>query len=1537
MCAILSGFFVYLALSTLFVETRIALPNAIVMAALTFGLTNYYRNVHIVANQEHEKKSSLKDDFQNDTHIGYPNKVNRALPIIIFVTSFAILIFISSLHYEQEFHIFTDWKDISIFGIVQLSAAILLCFFIPGYSIVLMITKRYRMNRILSVLLGYLLSMLITGLTAYILSLPFDKPISESKSLFIAVYIIIFMGFLIYYFLYMRKYSLNLGGEIGIHYYFNVTMLKNYYKNLKMRSSELLVIGSLLGLVIIYTYYLYGGVTIGDQWYHQGRSLLFMSGSFREAAISNGESFYPPLQSALIAALATISAVPLVNAYASIAFLSITPAFAFYYFFLTWIPITYRRAGLLAFTLFIVSSGFGWIYLFAKSTISVFSPQSALDTLMKIQVLDIVRTSNFVIPTAPDFSTGLIYISLPAGFVLLAMLRTMIHTKHTSMLIITGISLLGIMAHYEYYLFIIVSSLLPLLFAMKTKSYVYIGLLFALFVGYLMDTVIPGKFFTSNEILGFPILFLAMILVVGTWMIYLSGAYLYNYLRAKLYFLDALRKLLYHNTKLKFLAGVTITIAVAYLYLLSFNILNQESIEAIIEQTRDSVIPWYLYPMRLGIAGIFGLAFILSYLFKRFEKHVFIFGVIIVTSLLLGPYYDENRFSKYVMIGIVGFASLMIYEVLSIPLFRRPFYKGALVGIIIVPSCLSMLIFIGYNSLILQTQDFIDTLSRRHFPSLSQLHLFETLHNKDDTDSRNNVVSFLNEYDGDDDGIMGKIQAFSGLPYNKIRLGSSTLNSSTIDALYRLLFYNDARYIIIPKDSIQSEKALAEPIRFVLEHFRRLYEDDKYIVLDAPYLVPPTSSSNTEVALVYNRADDSSLRNVSNSSFLHYDNKTFDINANEKLVTIVNDNLTESLNLLGSNSDKGVTVWSKNMLPEKRVNFVEAIFQITSENVNKSNDIRLEWQESDKQDYYVRFSKDGLDLYQKSINTNDRKILSKNTEIEKKQWNWYKLRVESLRDSINVYVNNVPKIQISRSTNDNTESISKLGLTSYYNDVQFKSLKIGNVSDLLQKADDKSKNYEYNYPLSLLALSDFNYGIFTKNDLETLSKEVIFVSDNLKFDNVTYNKYLDYVSRGGTLIVINSNNNFNQTFSQLFSLHTNDSNSQAFTKIASNLNHNASMKVPGLVKPIQMQSFPGINMIASYHDSKNNTIAPFAIERIFSGGRIVLLNAEGYLNTLSDSPKEYFSSLSNISTILGLDIGKFRTKNPVNITLQNPQDNRLDAFLGKMEISGEVTLNSSSLLLPDERTYPYIINASRITIHDESNYIPTTFTNVLVKSLRLSGNYEASIKTAGLLELPDIDSERDYLGVQIPADSNLTINIPSKEFGQMELVIQNGSSINSIEVNNNSKIEIFNIKGANQMKSVPIFARNPNVKVNGNVSIANTFPAGNNLMGPIGLYGTLQGELEAKIDFIDHYSQPYRNGTKTQYVTYLSSLETEGSFDRGQEQLKLPGDIHFEAKVKGYDVPLQKVLTSSSNVITLIILISISIPIARYVWLKKKI
>jgi len=1059
---------------------------------------------------------------------------------------------------------------------------------------------------------------------------------------------------------------------------------------------------------------------------------------------------------------------------------------------------------------------------------------------------------------------------------------------------------------------------------MNSKNFLYFSILVAILIVYLMNIIMPGNFFTSITILGFPLLLLTVPLILITWTLYFTRGYLSKIVEKVSTFLKPQKNAIRNNANFRLVTTRVIIFLVAYLYLLSFVIVEQLSPGVIMSHTSaESTVPWYLYPMRLGIAGLLGSVFILSFLFKRFQNQLFVFGIIIVISLFTGPYYSESRFTKYIMIGMVCFASIISYKILSRS--NNPVLKVALIGVIIPCSGLSILIFTGYNSLIIQAQDYIDTLPRRHFPSVAELQLFDRLHNLVNMSSNKyNIIGFSNEYDRYKDGFMSKVASFVGLPYDKVRQSPLTLNASTLDELYRQLSYSNAKFIVIPKHSLQSENGLTESVRFAIDHFRRVYEDSNFIVLEVPSLEPPRGSSKTDVSIVFNQRDDLRSTDASDMRLLPFNSDKFNFKVQNTSTVSKIKNQNQSVILLSSENDNGTTLWSKPMNQESKVNSIEARFRISPENDgnNDSGNLGVKWKEGNKE-YYTRLSNDGLELIQKTIGEKSSKLLSKNTEVEKKDMLWYTLRIESLNNSIKVYMNdNLVFHMLKNISYDAFRGISDIGLASYHDKVEFAPIKTWNISLPSLESYNKSKYYNYYYPLNILALSKANYSVFKDNDLSALSNKIIFIPDTLKVDNSTYNRYREFCSTGGILVIINHNSsNFNGTFSRLLSIHGHESKLDSFSKLSGNMNQNQnlSISIPGLVKRFEFEATPDLRVIASYQNHNGLSVAPFAVEKTCTnGGKIVLINAEGYFNTIMNSPRQFFYSLSNISRLIGLNYTGVTTFNNTAIPIKG--------FIGNMEVSGKISLNTGSLSLLDNDTYPYSITAKHITIFNKSSNSIIPFDNVSIKSLKLVGSSETKINTTGKLKLPEMNSQGDYISTTIPNDFNMTVILFPESHAYMSIIAENHSSIDNLQVNNDTKIDFYDLRAEPPLNYVPILLKNPEVTVNGNTNIKNA-----NLDGYLTTTGALnrgtpfgfEGNLKTKFDYNDNYYEPHSGTTITKYISFLHYLKMDGKTNQSLDHLKIPGDIPLSAK--GQDFQLANILYTWNNILAVIVAVLVSV------------
>ena len=97
------------------------------------------------------------------------------------------------------------------------------------------------------------------------------------------------------------------------------------------------------------------------------------------------------------------------------------------------------------------------------------------------------------------------------------------------------------------------------------------------------------------------------------------------------------------------------------------------------------------------------------------------------------------------------------------------------------------------------------------------------------------------------------------------------------------------------------------------------------------------------------------------------------------------------------------------------------------------------------------------------------------------------------------------------------------------------------------------------------------------------------------------------------------------------------------------------------------------------------------------------------------------------------------------------------------------------------------IYSDRFLISNNSNNQSRVFDNVTVTDLKLIGQYQVIINSTGKLTLPSKDSQHEYIGISVPSKSNMTVNLYPDGRNSGQIVTLNGSSVNTIKVDNNSK------------------------------------------------------------------------------------------------------------------------------------------------------
>ena len=211
------------------------------------------------------------------------------------------------------------------------------------------------------------------------------------------------------------------------------------------------------------------------------------------------------------------------------------------------------------------------------------------------------------------------------------------------------------------------------------------------------------------------------------------------------------------------------------------------------------------------------------------------------------------------------------------------------------------------------------------------------------------------------------------------------------------------------------------------------------------------------------------------------------------------------------------------------------------------------------------------------------------------------------------------------------------------------------------------------------------------------------------------------------------------------------------------------------------------------------------------------------------------------------------------------------------------------------------------------------------------------INHTGMLKLPDLGSDNKYVSFTIPSHFNMTLRLYPQGQSNIEVTPQNNHNISSLLISNNSKVEFYDVKSVAPLKFVPMTLKNPEISVEGHTRIKNSYFDGY-LTGSgaldDGVNLDFQGNFKTRLAFTDHYNEHYRSGIRSNYISYLDWVDMIGSTGQNTDALKLPGDIPAMAIKNGDDLPLMKILTSSTNVI---IFTSLILATIIAIWISRRL
>jgi hypothetical protein len=478
-----------------------------------------------------------------------------------------------------------------------------------------------------------------------------------------------------------------------------------------------------------------------------------------------------------------------------------------------------------------------------------------------------------------------------------------------------------------------------------------------------------------------------------------------------------------------------------------------------------------------------------------------------------------------------------------------------------------------------------------------------------------------------------------------------------------------------------------------------------------------------------------------------------------------------------------------------------------------------------------------------------------------------------------------------------------------------------------------------------------------------------------------FNRYLEFAKLGGTLIVIDpdggnqSNKSKQGAFSEFLSIHYLDESefnrigsTDVVANVASKFEHidkkqpqqgeiqkekekekknekgkivqqERFLNISGIARNIELGNSSDTSVKSFYLNVGNNNtdkyqqeVSPFAIEKKYGEGRIIIVNIQGYFDTLFHSPEKFFQSLSVIPNLIGLE-------NDVNKTeeLHTKKEIPITRFIGNFDAIGQVLINSSSFSLVDKYLDPEHSLRGDIFFSKHKNGdgkgedMGLKFKDALIKDLKLIGPYEVSISSNGIFHMPSRPSEYDYVvfAVLLPLDTII------KLYNGSSAEISIGNSTHYFGSNGGSEIRIHNLKLGNE-GFLEALMKSPQIKVTDGKSkfsrLYSDDPLAEQLGEEIGLDEVrpdfsgaeteVIGNLSFQFDHVDHYSSSYKNGTTLMYISYLKSLKLDrtSTLVQDTDPFKVPGDLSHKAKELGMYIPLKRVVVSDVNILLLILI-----------------
>lgn len=559
---------------------------ALILGIVTFSLYHYL----------------MGEDFRITVRITVPFSLTiNKNHVFIFVHAISIATVALVPPIETAF--FTNWVDIPFVNWIRFLSALLLTTFIPGYVILRFINQRNDFNKIEVCLFSFLLSLFFVPLINYI-------------GLLLGWYSEwVLLGFNFALLLAFCVFSLNSSlKRIQEKFTSDPSIEKQSFY------TAIILICTVAFLLVMWCAISVTWPTMqtGDNWRLHGSAIEFQKGFFPSE---------PWFFIAYLASVFTLSGLPSINSYNLLSFLNVMPLIALFLLTSVFFGRKNPKVSVIAVSVFAFFQGFSWLYVVPeKMTTKVTDIHAWYHILFETWIHTCLGWNNI-------FSFFAYLVPQMVGMTTIFMLIYLVRRDklHTSCYILTTILVAqALLMHIVDLLFYLVA--LPLFiwffreesFSRERLRKISLCSLLGLFIVFIVDFCAPLRIYFTEKFSFFLLSCVSLILVT----------FFLTYIKV-IFTLTNKELLRNHACKI----GLTIIIFIGYLYGLSLIIWDKVGRNYDIYYNYSlGLIPWYFYPMMIGVSGFLVLisAVYLVFQWRERKRTLGFFLILLLAYLVIG-------------------------------------------------------------------------------------------------------------------------------------------------------------------------------------------------------------------------------------------------------------------------------------------------------------------------------------------------------------------------------------------------------------------------------------------------------------------------------------------------------------------------------------------------------------------------------------------------------------------------------------------------------------------------------------------------------------------------------------------------------------------------------------------------------------------------------------------------------------------------------------------------------------------------------------